>query len=177
MKTLFVLPLTLFILLLTGCASTATQDIKVNAEADPKARFSGYKTYAWLGSARIIADDEGVWEPPKFDADSELRFLIDTELRKRGMNEVSSQPDLLVAFALGIDMDALKLKQDPDTKVKSLENVPQGALVVILIDADTGFVIWVGTAEAEVKGKTDEATAKQRLKYAVHEMFKKLPTD
>lgn len=64
MKSLFVLPFAVILLLVAGCASTPTQDIKVDAQADPKARFSGYKTYAWLGSARLIADEDGVWEPP-----------------------------------------------------------------------------------------------------------------
>jgi uncharacterized protein YceK len=33
-----------FILLVGGCATVPTQDIKVDAQADPKANFSGYKT-------------------------------------------------------------------------------------------------------------------------------------
>jgi len=32
--------------LFSGCASVPTEDIQVDAQADPKANFSGYKTYA-----------------------------------------------------------------------------------------------------------------------------------
>ncbi len=163
------------ILFMAGCASVPTKDIKVDAQADPKANFSGYKTYAWLGAAAIVNDPYGQWEPPPFDADAEIIFLIDRELRKRGMSENTTDPDLIVAFAAGIDMDALGLKVDPETKKNLLDNVPQGGLAVVLADSETGFVIWVGIATAEIQENPDKATVKARLDYAVKQMFKKLP--
>ena len=163
------------ILFMAGCASVPTKDIKVDAQSDPKANFSGYKTYAWLGAAAIVNDPYGQWEPPPFDADAEIIFLIDRELRKRGMSENTTDPDLIVAFAAGIDMDALGLKVDPETKKDLLDNVPQGGLAVVLADSETGFVIWVGIATAEIQENPDNATVKARLDYAVTRMFKKLP--
>ena len=59
------------VMLLSSCASTPTKDIAVDVQADPKANFSGYKTYAWLGAAAIINDPHGQWEPPTFDADAD----------------------------------------------------------------------------------------------------------
>ena len=106
----------MIIMLVTGCTSVATKDIEVDAASDPKVNFSGYKSYAWLGSAAIVNDAYGQWEPPAFDADAEITFLLDRELRARGMSEDTSDPDLVVAFAAGIDMDALGLKTDPETK-------------------------------------------------------------
>jgi hypothetical protein len=170
----YVIPLALLVLL-AGCATSVTKDISIKAEADPKANFSGYKTYAWLGSARIVEDADDTWEPPDYDADAEIKFLINSELRDRGMEEVTSNPDLVVAFALGIDMDALKLKEDPKSKIQSLQNVPKGALVVILVDAATGYVIWVGEAEGELQKKMDDKIASQRLTYTITEMFKRIP--
>jgi len=49
----------LLVLVLVACASPLTQDIKVDAEADPKANLAGYNTYAWLGSAAILNDPKG----------------------------------------------------------------------------------------------------------------------
>lgn len=159
---------------LTGCTTFPKDDITVEAETDPKASISGYKSYAWLGSAGILNDPEGKWEPLNFDADSEIVFLINRELRNRGMTETSSGPDLIVAYALGVDMAALKLKEDPETKLSTLENVPQGALLLVLIDAETGFAVWASRAHAEVQN-VDSETSKKRLDYAITEMFKKLP--
>jgi len=160
---------------LAGCATVPTKDIQIDAEADPKANFSGYKTYAWLGAAAIVNDPHGQWEPPSFDADAEIKFLIDRELRKRGMSETTADPDLLVAYAAGIDMEALGMKVDPKTDMELVENVPQGGMITVLMDSQTGFVIWIGLAAGEVQDNPDAKTAKARLDYAVTQMFKKLP--
>lgn len=162
-------------ILFSGCASVPTKDIKLDAQSDPKANFAGYKTYAWLGSAAIVNDPKGQWEPPAFDADSEVKFLIDRELRKRGISESNINPDLVVAFAAGVDMDALELKENPETKMEMLTNVPQGGLLIVFMDSETGFVIWVGAATAEVQEQVDEKIVKARLDYAVTQLFKKLP--
>jgi hypothetical protein len=169
--TLFIIVL----MLIAGCASVPTKDIQVDAQADPKANFSGYKTYAWLGAAAIVNDPYGQWEPPQFDADAEIMFLIDRKLRKRGMSENTVGPDLVIAFAAGIDMEALGLKVDTKTKMDMLENVPQGGLVVVFVDSGSGFVIWVGVATAELQENPDTQTVKARLDYAVTQLFKKLP--
>ena len=166
--------ITLF-LLLGGCSSVPTKDISIETEADPKVNFSGYKSYAWLGAASIVNDSYGQWEPPSFDADAEIIFLLDREMRKRGMSENSSNPDMYIAYAAGIDMDALQLKIDPKSKIESLDNIPKGGLMVVLIDSDTGYVAWIGVATADVNKNHDAATMKARLDYAVTQMMKKLP--
>jgi hypothetical protein len=53
--------------------------------------------------------------------------------------------------------------------------VPEGGLVVVLIDAHTGVIVWVGLAQGEIKKDADQETIKSRLKYAVSSMFKELP--
>ncbi len=160
--------------MVTGCSTFPKDDIKVESEVAPKANISGYKTYDWLAAVGILEDAEGHWEPPKFDADAEIEFRINEALRKHGMSQSSIDPDLYVAYALGVDMDALELKTDPETKLESLENVPQAGLVVVLVDPDTGFVTWIGIATGELKN-LDSETAKKRLGYVVDTMFKDLP--
>jgi len=161
--------------LLSSCTCTPTKDIKFDAQADPKANFSGYKSYTWLGSAAIIHDTFGQWEPPDFDADTEIKYLIDRELHKRGMSENSTDPDLMVVFAAGFNMDTLKLKVDPDTKKNILTNVPRGGLIIALVDAESGFATWVGVATANIQKQPDTKTAKARLDYAVTQLFEKMP--
>lgn len=160
--------------LVAGCASSVTKDIMVDTDVDPKANLKGYSTYTWLGSAAIVYDPEGKWEPPRFDADAEIKFLIDRELRKHGMTESSANPDLIVAFAAGIDMATMEIKIDPESNLETLENVPMGALTVILIDAGTGLAIWGGVAPAEIQQNPEQEVIKKRLDYAVSSMFKQL---
>ncbi len=158
-----------------SCTSTPTKDINVDVQTDTKTNLSGYKSYTWLGSAAIINDSSGQWEPPGFDADAEIKYLLDRELRARGKTESTTAPDLIVAFAAGIDMDALDFKMDPETKIDKLENVPQGGLVVILVDSSTGFIVWLGIATAEIQENFDVATVKVRLDYVVTQMMIQLP--
>ena len=163
------------LIFVAGCASFPKKDIQIDTQSDPKVNFSGYKSYAWVGTAAILNDPYGQWELPNFDADAEITFLIDRELRKRGMSENSSDPDLLIAYAAGIDMEALKLKIDPETSINILENVPQGGLVLLFVDSETSTIIWRGVAIADVLENPDMETSKARLDYAVTKMLKKLP--
>lgn len=161
-------------LLVGGCASSVTQDIMVETDMDPKADINGYSSYAWLGSAAILFDEKGRWEPPQFDADAEIKFLIDRELRDHGMTEDSVNPDLVVAYAAGIDMDTMDIKTDPESGLEVLEESPMGSLTVILIDADTGVAIWAGVATADIQDNPTPETTKKRLDFAISEMFDEL---
>jgi hypothetical protein len=172
----YILAFAATLLLLTGCASSVTKDIKVTTETDPKANYSGYKSFKWLGSASIIYDPLGKWEPPQFDADAEIKFHITNELRNRGMVEDSVDPDLLVTFAAGIDMENMDLEISEDSDLKeTLTNVPVGALTIVMVDARTSVVIWTGIATAEIQQSPDQEVIKKRLEYAVTTMFKQLP--
>ena len=166
-----------FFLVLAACATAPTSDITVDAEADPKAGLSGYKTYAWFAAAQVLFDPEGQWEPRNVDIDAEVESMINSELRKRGITENSSNPDMLVAYAAGVDMASLGLKEDPATREKFLATIPKAALVVALIDADSGYVIWLAQATGEVQQQADEATVRARIEYAIREMFRLLPKD
>ncbi len=171
MKKIYI-TLTALLFLVTTACSTLTQDIKVDAEADPKANLAGYKTYAWLGSAAILYDPRGKWEPPEFDADAEIKFLIDRELRKRGIKEVAVNPDMIVGFAAGIDMEALELVEDKESKLQMLKNVPTGSLVIVLIDGASGNPVWASAAVADVQQEISSDDVRKRLDYAVTQMFK-----
>ena len=171
----YLFPIFAVMLLVAGCASSVTRDIMVDTDVDPKANLKGYSTYTWLGSAAIVYDPQGKWEPPQFDADAEIKFLIDRELREHGLTESTANPDLIVAYAAGIDMATMGIKIDPESELEKLENVPMGALTVILIDAGTGLAIWGGVATAEIQHNPEQDVIKKRLDYAVSSMFKQLP--
>jgi len=160
--------------MVTGCTTFPKDDIKVESEVWPKANISGYKTYTWLAKVGILEDVEGHWEPPNFDVDSELAFRINEALRNHGISQSSVDPDLYVAYALVVDMDALDIKTDPNIKLETLENAPKAGLIVMLMDAETGFVTWVSVATGEMKN-LDAEILKKRLEYTVNTMFKDLP--
>ena len=167
--------LAVFIVLLTGCASV-TKDIEIDTAVDPKVKLSGYKTYAWMGATEILNDPNQNWETPDFDVAGDIKFLIDREMRKKSITLTQPEnADLAVGFFVGIDMAQMKLKKDPNTKVEMLKNVPGGALVVVFIDTSTGYVVWVGKATADLKEGASDEVVRERLDYAVSQMFKKMP--
>ncbi len=177
MKTLKFTLIALAALFMLGCNSGSEfKDIQVTADHDPDFKLKNYATYAWLGSAEIIGSDYGQWEPPNFDADSEIRFLIDDKLRDHNLKPVKETPDLIVAFVGGVDVvNVLDVKKNPDMNEIDLKQVPKGALVIVFIDGRSGEPVWIGEATANVQYAPDEKTAKKRLDYAVQKMLKKIP--
>jgi len=156
---------------MSSCA-TLTQDINVETHVHPGVDFSSFKSYAWVGSAQIVFDPVGQWEQPTLDTDEEVKFNINRELRNKGLIEVKKDPDLLVAFAAGVDMTFLELKEDPESKKEVLTNVPKAALVIALIDAKTGYTVWLGFAEGDVQEQQTIENIRARIDYAVTEIFK-----
>ncbi len=159
--------ITLFI---TSCA-TLTSDINVETYVDPVVDFNNYKSYALVDGSKVVFDPIGQWKQPTLDTDEEIRSNINRELHDKGLIEVHNDPDLLVAFAAGIDMTYLELIENPDSEEKILTNVPQAALVVALVDADTGYTVWIGVAEGGVQLQQSIENIRARIKYAVSEIF------
>lgn len=170
-RLLFISSIAIGVIFSSSCA-TLTQDISVETHAYPEIDFNTYKSYAWAGSAQIVFDPIGQWEQPTLDTDEEVKFTINRELRNNGLIEVQSEPDLLVAFAVGIDMANLELKEDPESKKQVLATVPKAALVIALTDANTGYTVWLGFAEGEVQEQQTIENIRARIDYAVTEMFK-----
>ena len=163
---------TSLLLFLFGCTTT-TKDIEVFTERNPQVDFGEYNTYSWIGWAEIINDPQGRWEPGDFDADKEIRWLIDSELRKKGIVEFEKKPDLLVGYAAGINMEVMKAIKDPETKSLMVEKIPRGALVIVLIDPIANTVVWKGVATGDIQNQTSVEQVRKRLGYAVNEIFKK----
>lgn len=174
MKKYYLVVLSAFILLLSGCA-TVTSDIQVNAEVAPNTTLSNYKTYDWLGAIGGLKDPNKTWQLAHLDLAGDIKFLIDRELRKQNVFGTSGKPDLAVSFFIGVDMEHQELQLDSETKLEINKKIPKGALVIALIDVATGKVIWLGEAVANIQKNVTDDVVRERLDYAVTEMFKLLP--
>jgi len=175
MKKYHLVFLSAMLLLLSGCASV-TSDIRVGAESAPGATIANnYKTYDWLGSFSLLNDPNNTWQPPDVNIAGDIKFLIDRELRKKGIQRAIDTPDLTVTFLVGVDMENQILKLDPDTKIELKKKIPKAALVVALMEVDSGDIVWLGVADAEIQKGVTAEVMRQRLDYAVREMFKLLP--
>ena len=147
----------------TGC--TSTSDIEVEAMKSEKVDLKGYTTYQIIEESGMATESRGT----DLDVDAELQRIVTTELGKKGKVPVTKDPDFYVAYVAGTDMDAIKVKIDKKGQ-ETIENVPAAAMVLILIDAETGVIIGVSTAEGEVKDLPLE-DRKKRLNYAIKKML------
>ena len=161
------------LIFLQGCARY-TSDIEVKTELGAQADLSDYKTYTWLERITSLNDPSGKWQPSGLDVAGEIKFFIDRELRDHGLHLSTTNPELAVAFQLGVNMQSLKLKQNPKSNLAVLTNVPDAALVVILIDTATKEIIWVSKAEAEIQQGYDAELVRKRIDYTITKMFKAL---
>ncbi len=148
----------------TGC--TSTSDIQVESVKSEKVNLDGYKTYQIIEGSGVV---DGSQRTDNLDVDAEMQQMINTELAKKGKTRVTKDPDFYVAYAAGTDMEAVKEKLDAEGK-KTVENRPEAAMVLILIDAETGVIIGISTAEGEAKGLPAEES-KKRLNYAIKKML------
>ena len=174
MKKYYLVVLSAFLLLLSGCA-TVTNDIQVGAELIPNLKLNNYKSYDWMSSHGILKDPNKTWQSPKINIAGDIKFLIDRELRKRHIYSTSGTPELAVSFFVGIDMENQEIQLDQETKLKLNKKIPKGALVVTLIDVESGQVVWLGEAVANIQENVTDEVVRERLDYTIREMFKLLP--
>jgi hypothetical protein len=159
-----------------SCSQTQTKDIKVHSAADAKTNFKGYKSYAWYGGVAAMRDTTGMWIPRDRDAMAEVKHLIDTRLRDMGLTEAREQPDLWVSMLIVGDVNQVqKIKAERGEAVDTLEPVGQGALVVELIDGDTGKTVWLGDATGQARQSYTMKQSNERLAYAVDKLLDEVP--
>ncbi|HWO11507.1 MAG TPA: DUF4136 domain-containing protein [Polyangiaceae bacterium] len=158
-----------------ACSPVPTSDIHVQSAADEKANLAGYKTFAWFASDSTLVDRTGVWVEKDFDARQEIEFLVDQALRRHGLTVSQGEPDLLVDLSILAEVQNVEEKKTERRQGLTFDPVGEGALVVELIDAHTEKTVWIGGAKGDLRSSRSTEESKQRLAYAVDEMFKTLP--
>jgi len=158
---------TLMIVGMTGCVSIS--DIQVEKAKSEKVNLDGYKTYQFIEDSGFIEDKRKTPALKNMNISDEIEQMINSELAKKGKTPVSKDPDFFVAYLGGADMDAVKSKLDKNGK-EYFEKSPEAALLLMLVDADSGSIIWLSTAEGEAKGGSADEI-KKRLNYTVKKML------
>jgi hypothetical protein len=148
----------------TGCVPTS--DIQVESAKSEKANLKGYKTYQIINESGVVNDTKGV---NTVKVNTEIKQMIISELAKKGKIQDVKDPDFFVAYLAGTDKDAVKVKLDKEGK-ETLQKAPEAAIVLMFVDAETGSIIWISTAEGEVKGLPADQT-KKRINYAIKKML------
>jgi hypothetical protein len=120
-------------------------------EYDHGVDFSRYKTWSWQA---------GVPVPPEPVPDKRIREVISRNLAGRGLAGVASDATLLVRYyaarSTRIDLLPLDSAAAPPTHIRYVET---GSLVIDLLDAASGKVVWRGHATGALRYGPQEIAA------------------
>ncbi len=157
----------LMVVSFTGCVSTS--DINVESVQSEKANLDAYKTYQFIEGSGIAKDVNKKVLTQNVAVSAQIEEMINVELAKKGKVPTAKDPDFFVAYLGGTDMEAVSKVLDKNGK-ETITKSPEAAMVLMLVDADSGAIIWMSTADGEIKNGTEEEK-KVRLEYAVKKML------
>jgi Domain of unknown function (DUF4136) len=133
-------PMVVFVVLALSGATAGAAEIKVNY--DRQADFTRYNTWRWrkgTPAANPVADKQ-------------LRDAIESRLAARGLSRVESRGDLEVVYHAAaenkIGVETLGYKQpDFEAQATRIRYLSVGTLLLDMIDASSGKVVWRGEAQ------------------------------
>ena len=153
---------------ISGCVPT--NDIEVESVSNDKVNMSGYKTYQFLADSGVVEDDgSGKLKESDKKVAALIEEIINTELQKKGKKPTAKNPDFFVAYVGGSNLEAVSVKLDKKGR-EVVEKKPEAALLIMLVDANTGEILRLSTAEGEVKNLPADQKRK-RIEYAVKKML------
>jgi hypothetical protein len=131
--------LAIVVLALWGATAAAAE---VKAEYDKQADFTRYKTWSWRHGTPA----------PNPVADKRLREAIESGLAAHGLTKVQSGGDLEVVYHAAaesrISLENLGYKEPGfETEAKRIRYLRAGTVLLDVIDASTGKVVWRGQAQ------------------------------
>jgi len=128
--------------------------------------FSRYKTWSWQA---------GVPVPPELVPDQRIRESMARGLAARGLSNVSSDATLLVRYhaTRSTRIDLLPLDSGSGAPPTGIRYVETGSLVIDLLDAASGKVVWRGHASGVLRYGPKEIAA--QIDAAVAELLARFP--
>jgi len=160
-------PAVLLSILLLASGGAAKQ-VSFDAGAD----FSAYRSYAWREGAPAR-------NPNMQDR---IEDFVEAQLASKGLARVDAEPNLYVTtFILPDEITLEELARRNALEfwsgaiLVSPADVGAGTLVVDLVDARSGTVVWRGVASETVTGSFETMTRK--VESAVKKMFRRYPPE
>jgi uncharacterized protein DUF4136 len=152
---------TLMTFLLLAAATTTS------VEYDPQIDFSRYETWSWHRAVTPAAHPV---------TDKRIREAIETGLAARGISRVDRDGTLLVVYHASktIEIDLVPIKSGVASTPTRIRYVEKGSLVVDLLDAASGDVVWRGHAVGALRFGPSEIA--EQVKAAVEKLLENFPS-
>jgi len=157
-----------------GCSPSFT----VKEDHDPDAQFDRYYTWYWVeDSPTQKAVAEGTQNVR--DLDSHIRGLIESEMRKKGLTKVETNPDIELLYHIGLKGDVGGANWDVDylDQVKNSEVYKSSGSVVVIdvIDARTHRLVWRGHGTGAVNVDPTPEMVKKNATRAITKIMDQYP--
>jgi hypothetical protein len=169
----------------TVCAA-ATMDIQSEHDREAAASAARYRTYAWIHRPGGAGDAGIIQEVAPYVT----RAVADT-LQAKGYKPAEGAPDFLIGWDAAVEGKRQETKIEVGARIPSPGArvpgpfVPQtvtverkydeGTLILEVVDAASGKLVWRGWAQAEVKPKADAAQREARIRGAVAKILDRFP--
>ena len=148
----------------------------ITFDFDRSASFRAFKTYTWIRGS--VADDP-ITHKRVVDA-------VSAQLAAKGLSrlEAGERSDLLVAYHASFDRDLQisgfatgwgPYRLRGGSAAARTEQILTGTLVVDVIDARTGNIVWRATASKELDRNADPAKRDRNIRRAAERLFKNYP--
>src|SRR5262245_59244790 len=152
--------------LVSWTAAAGAAEIKV--DYDKHADFTRYRTWSWRKGTPA----------PNPVADTRLREAIESRLAARGLSRVESAGDLEVVYHAAaesqVSLDRLGYKEPGfETEATRVRVLRAGTVLVDVIDARSGKVVWRGQARDATN--PTPAAVELMIEGGVEELFRQFP--
>jgi hypothetical protein len=168
-------PFALSVILLVLVASSAWAEVDV--DYDKEVDFSRYTSYSW---------EEGTPAPAAIEV--LIHNTVDAELQGKGLEKVEEGGHLHVITHASVE-ETRTVEVDtfgyagvrwrgwrrwgPTEVVVNVDELRVGMVIVDLIDAESGELVWRGVGRSTVD--SDPGRTRKRIEKAARKMFRKLP--
>ena len=160
-----------------AAVTVACAPVTVTSFTERGAQVSRYRTYDW-GMV-----DTGVPGDPRLDNNAffhdYLRGAIDRHLRAHGYEQTALTPDLRVHYHASATQRIYVSGSEP-TRERctdcAVQVYDEGTVLIDLVDARTGALVWRGSAQTDIAGSIDDQTQMEKtLERGVGRILAELP--
>jgi hypothetical protein len=166
------------------------EGVDVRVEHDKTFNFKPVRTWAWNpgspGNVRMARTPNDDPDAMKAKAEPWILDAVTTEMKRLGLQQAASQPDLTLTYFLLLSTTASSQTVGqflPSTlawglppfapATQSLQMMNQGSLVLDL--SAKGVVVWRGVAEAKVAFEVDDKKREALIREGVRDLLRRYP--
>ena len=158
-------------------AAVACAPITVTSFTERGVEVTRYRTYDWGTVDAAMPGDPRLENNPFFH--DYLRGAIDRQLRARGYEQTALTPDLRVHYHASATQRIYISGSEPTRERCSdcaVQVFDEGTVLIDLVDARTGALVWRGSAQADIASAVAEQTRLERaLERVVTRILNTLP--